>query len=114
MKLSNIFKTASPLFANVVMLLISIAFFIDQNQEQISNLLATIGLSISKVNHILATIVLVGGFLKAFTSDQNTDGGKSTVRQTILKQLIKLLVYLTKDTPSEEKSPQTPQETAPA
>lgn len=104
MKLSNIFKNASPFINNLVTILVVAFLFIQENQTQIESLLNHGQVGSVRFQNVFAVIVFLAGLIKAFSSNTGTAKNLKTV---LLPPLITLLTYLTRepDKPAENTTP---------
>lgn len=94
MKLSNIFKEASPFVSNVVTLLVVFFLFVQDNQTQIESILNNGSLGSLRFHNVLAVLIFIGGLVKAFSSPT---GQKNRFKDAIIPLLIKLLTFLTRE-----------------
>ena len=106
MKISNIFKSASPFVNNLVTLLVVGFLFIQENQTKIEALMNHGNVGSIRFQNIFAIIVFVAGIVKAFSSNTGT---ARTLKTVLLPPLLALLTYLTRetDTKAEDTTPIT-------
>lgn len=94
MKLTNIFKNASPFINNIVTLLVVGFLFVQENQTKIEEIFNHGEVGSVRFQNIFAVIVFVAGILKAFSSNTGT---AKTLKTVLLPPLITLLTYLTRE-----------------
>ena len=97
MKLTNIFKSASPFVNNLLSFLVMVFLFIEANQTQIESWFNRGEVSNVGFMNYFTIILFIGGLLKAFTAKDSATGPPKRLKTVLLPLLIKLLTYLTRE-----------------